>query len=265
MSEFTEFDFRTPEQKIAANKAKIQELENRKAALLAKRDQMKVAANRARAGDASFVHTMFANEADKENMRQKTLQEIQEDVYYREDELKAIDRKLSQELPQDELEDLQAEKEYKLGALKRILARNPEIESHYYERGQGNKGGKNVKSFKEEWTRLKPTLSKSEKVEFLERLKKYRDRYGNVEGLNGLITEVENSTTKEEKDEEKRLAGIAIDKALKNVDYTSLQKEGSYTKSVKIGKKFYDVVVNSDGTATCNGVKMQWRKEGVVE
>ena len=198
-------------------------------------------------------------------MRRKELQDIQEDVYLREYELKKIDEKLSQELPQDELEDLQAEKEYKLGALKRILARNPEIESHYYERGQGNKGGKNVKSFKEEWTRLKPTLSKSEKVEFLERLKKYRDRYGNVEGLNGLITEVENSTTKEEKDEEKRLAGIAIDKALKNVDYTSLQKEGSYTKSVKIGKKFYDVVVNSDGTATCNGVKMQWRKEGVVE
>ena len=99
----------------------------------------------------------------------------------------------------------------------------------------------------------------------MERLKKYRDRYGNVEGLNGLITEVENSTTKEEKDEEKRLAGIAIDKALENVDYTKLQKKGSYTKSVKIGKKFYDVVVNSDGTATCNGVKMQWRKEGVVE
>ena len=138
MSEFTEFDFRTPEQKIAANKAKIQELENRKAALLAKRDQMKVAANRARLGDASFVHTMFANEADKENMRQKTLQEIQEDVYYREEELKAIDRKLSNELPQDELEDLQAEKDYKLGALKRILARNPEIESHYYAKKQSS-------------------------------------------------------------------------------------------------------------------------------
>lgn len=259
MSEFTEFDFRTPEQKIAANKEKIQELENRKAQLEAKRDQMKVAANRARLGDASFVHTMFANEADQENMRQKTLQEIQEDVYYREEELKAIDRKLSKELPQDELEDLQAEKDYKLGALKRILARNPEIEIHYYDRGQGDKGGKNVKSFKEEWTRLKQTLSKSEKVEFLERLKKYRDRYGNVEGLNGLITEVENTPTKEEIDEGNRLAGIAIDKAIKDgVEHTTLNKKGSYTKRVKIGKEFYNVVVNSNGTATCNGVEKEW-------
>ena len=267
MSEFTEFDFRTPEQKIAANKAKIQELENRKAALLAKRDQMKVAANRARLGDASFVHTMFANEADKENVRRKELQDIQEDIYLREYELKKLDEKLSQELPQDELERLQDEKDYKLGALKRVLARNPEVESHYYDRGQGSdKGGKNVASFKQEWAMIKPSLTNDQKTAFLEKLKFYRAKYGNVEGLNDLINEVEKTSTKEEIDEEKRLAGIAIDKATKGgVEYTTLQKKGSYTKSVKIGKEFYNVVVSSDGTATCNGVKKQWREEGVVE
>lgn len=257
---FTDFDFRTNEQKIAANKAKIQELENRKAALLAKRDQMKVAANRARLGDASFVHTMFANEADQANMRRKELQDIQEDVYLREYELKKLDEKLSQELPQDELERLQDEKDYKLGALKRVLARNPEVESHYYDRGQGSdKGGKNVTSFKQEWAMIKPSLTNDQKTAFIEKLKFYRAKYGNVEGLNGLINEVEKTSTKEKIDEEKRLAGIAIDKATKGgVDYTTLQKKGNYTKSVKIGKEFYDVVVNSDGTATCNGVKKEW-------
>lgn len=260
MSEFTEFDFRTPEQKIAANKAKIQELKNRKAQLEAKRNQMKVASNRARAGDASFVHTMFANEADKENVRRKELQDIQEDVYLREYELKKLDEKLSQELPQDELERLQDEKDYKLGALKRVLARNPEVESHYYDRGQGSdKGGKNVASFNQEWVMIKPSLTNDQKAAFLGKLKDYRAIYGNVEGLNNLINEVEKTPTKEEKDEEKRIAGIAIDKATKGgVDYVALQKKGSYTKRVKIGKEFYDVVVNYDGTATCNGVEKEW-------
>jgi hypothetical protein len=260
MSEFTEFDFRTPEQKIAANNARIQELKNRKAQLEAKRNQMKVASNRARAGDASFVHTMFANEADQENVRRKELQDIQEDVYLREYELKKIDEKLSQELPQDELERLQDEKDYKLGALKRVLARNPEVESHYYDRGQGSdKGGKNVASFKQEWAMIKPSLTNDQKVAFLGKLKDYRAKYKNVEGLNDLINEVENTPTNEEKDEEKRLAGIAIDKVIKGgVDYATLDKKGSYTKSVKIGKEFYDVVVNSNGTATCKGVKREW-------
>jgi hypothetical protein len=260
MSEFTEFDFRTPEQKIAANNARIQELKNRRAQLEAKRDQMKVASNRARAGDASFVHTMFANEADQENVRRKELQDIQEDVYLREYELKKIDEKLSQELPQDELERLQDEKDYKLGALKRVLARNPEVESHYYDRGQGSdKGGKNVASFEQEWAMIKPSLTNDQKVAFLGKLKDYRAKYKNVEGLNDLINVVENTPTKEEKDEEKRLAGIAIDKVIKGgVDYVSLQKNGRYTKSVKIGKEFYDVVVNSNGTATCKGVKREW-------
>ena len=162
---------------------------------------------------------------------------------------------MSNELPQDELEDLQAEKDYKLGALKRILARNPEIESHYYERGQGDKGGKNVKSFKEEWTRLKPTLSKSEKAEFLERLKKYRDRYGNVEGLNGLITEVENSTAKEEIATKKANANKAIDKALDGGvdDYKLRANNGSYTEDVYIDGKKYTVTITKKA-ATCKGV-----------
>jgi hypothetical protein len=96
-------------------------------------------------------------------------------------------------------------------------------------------------------------------VAFLGKLKDYRAKYKNVEGLNDLINVVENTPTKEEKDEEKRLAGIAIDKVIKGgVDYATLDKKGSYTKSVKIGKEFYDVVVNSDGTATCNGVKREW-------
>lgn len=73
MDEFTDLKFddeKTPEQKIAENNAKIAELKIRKAKLEMKRgqidperlEQMRVAANRARGGDASFAQQYFSQE-----------------------------------------------------------------------------------------------------------------------------------------------------------------------------------------------------------
>lgn len=253
MSEFTEFDFRTPEQKIASNKAKIQELKNRKAQLMAKRDQMKVAANRARLGDASFVQQMYsedyqqklqsrADEADKKALAERLLDEI-EDLYLG--------------LPKD--------KEARLKVLAVIKRKTKELKDRY---GETYEPDPALVGNSEEWS---PDEWEIFKIKNTDRRGNWldedsREMYSNRSQQTAADAEAakqgaETDTAAEreaKRVENLKIANKAIDKALEEVDYTTLKKEGSYTKSVKIGKEFYDVVVNSNGTATCNGVKREW-------
>ena len=257
MSEFTEFDFRTPEQKIAANKAKIQELENRKAALLAKRDQMKVAANRARTGDASFVHTMFANEADQANMKRLDKERAQETIISYDEQLEALDNEIRKAGDPTEKNN----KRLKKNTIKRLRARLldnfPDLETTYVDLGEG-KQTVDLDYLEAMYDSMAETWNNEQRDNLWSMVDEYEVENGVSPKTTALKKKIKKTSTDTEKDDARRNANKAIDKALENVDYTSLQKKGSYTKSVKIGKEFYDVVVNSDGTATCNGVKREW-------
>ena len=257
MSEFTEFDFRTPEQKIAANKAKIQELENRKAALLAKRDQMKVAANRARAGDASFVHTMFANEADQANAKRQQVEEAQKILFSYDAELEALDNELSQASDEPTKRAKKIKKAQIAKNRERLLAKFPDLETTYVDVGEGPQA-ETDDLLTAMYDSMAETLTDEQRAMLLKRVDDYEKNNGVTTKTTALKKKIKKTATDTEKETERANANKAIDKALEDVDYYTLQKKGSYTKRVKIGKEFYDVVVNSDGTATCNGVKREW-------
>lgn len=257
MSEFTEFDFRTPEQKIAANKAKIQELENRKAALLAKRDQMKVAANRARTGDASFVHTMFANEADQANAKRQQVEEAQKILFSYDAELEALDNELSQASDEPTKRSKRIKKAQIAKNRERLLAKFPDLETTYVDVGEGQQAATDD-LMEALYNSVADDLTEQKRADLVNMVEEYERKNGVTTKTTALKKKIKKTATDTEKDDARRNANKAIDKALENVDYTSLQKKGSYTKSVKIGKEFYDVVVNSDGTATCNGVKREF-------
>ena len=257
MSEFTEFDFRTPEQKIAANKAKIQELENRKAALLAKRDQMKVAANRARLGDASFVHTMFANEADQANAKRQQVEEAQKILFSYDAELEALDNELSQASDEPTKRAKKIKKAQIAKNRERLLAKFPDLETTYVDVGEGPQA-ETDDLLTAMYDSMAETLTDEQRAMLLKRVDDYEKNNGVTTKTTALKKKIKKTATDTEKETERANANKAIDKALEDVDYYTLQKKGSYTKRVKIGKEFYDVVVNSDGTATCNGVKREW-------
>lgn len=257
MSEFTEFDFRTPEQKIAANKAKIQELENRKAALLAKRDQMKVAANRARAGDASFVHTMFANEADQANAKRQQVEEAQKLLFSYDAELEALDNELSQASDEPTKRAKRIKKAQIAKNRERLLAKFPDLETTYVEVGEGQQAATDD-LMEALYNSVSDDLTEQKRADLLKMVDDYEKNNGVTTKTTALKKKIEKTATTKEKETARKNANKAIDKALEDVDYDTLQKKGSYTKSVKIGKEFYNVVVSSDGTATCNGVKKEW-------
>lgn len=257
MSEFTEFDFRTPEQKIAANKAKIQELENRKAALLAKRDQMKVAANRARTGDASFVHTMFANEADQANAKRQQVEEAQKNLFSYDAELEALDNEMSQASDEPTKRAKRIKKAQIAKNRERLLAKFPDLETTYVDVGEGQQAATDD-LMEALYNSVADDLTEQKRADLVNMVEEYERKNGVTTKTTALKKKIKKTATDTEKDDARRNANKAIDKALENVDYMSLQNKGSYTKSVKIGKEFYDVVVNSDGTATCNGVKREW-------
>ena len=257
MSEFTEFDFRTPEQKIAANKAKIQELENRKAALLAKRDQMKVAANRARTGDASFVHTMFANEADQANARRKLAEEMQEQLDSYDGQLEGIDNELSKPGDDPTKRAYRIKKAEIVKKRDRLLAKFPDLETTYVDVGEGPQA-ETDDLLTAMYDSMAETLTDEQRAMLLKRVDDYEAKNGVTTKTTALKKKIKKTATDTEKDDARRNANKAIENVLENVDYTTLKKKGSYTKSVKIGKEFYDVVVNSNGTATCNGVKKEF-------
>lgn len=105
MDEFTEFDFRTTEQKIAENNAKIAELRARKQKLIEDRDRLRVASNRARIGDASFASQYFANEearrmqaeskkSEQDYRNYERNQEAQEKINSIERQIKTLDVEL---------------------------------------------------------------------------------------------------------------------------------------------------------------------------
>lgn len=258
MSEFTEFDFRTPEQKIAANKAKIQELENRKAALLAKRDQMKVAANRARAGDASFVHTMFANEADQANARRKQAEEMQDLLNSYDAQLEALDNELSKPGDEPTKRGYRIKKAEIAKKRERLLSKFPDLETTYVDVGEGQQA-ETDDLMEALYNSVADDLTDQKRADLVNMVEEYERKNGVTTKTTALKKKIKKTATDTEKDAERKNANKAIDKALEDVDYTTLQKKGSYTKSVKIGKEFYDVVVNSNGTATCNGVKKEFK------
>lgn len=258
MSEFTEFDFRTPEQKIAANKAKIQELENRKAALLAKRDQMKVAANRARAGDASFVHTMFANEADKENARRKQVEEMQDLLNSDDAQLEALDNELSKPGDEPTKRGYRIKKAEIAKKRDRLLAKFPGLETTYVDVGEGPQAATDD-LLTATYDRMAETLTDEQRAQLLEMVDDYEVKNGVTTKTTALKKKIKKTATDTEKDAERRNANKAIDKALEDIDYLTLQKKDSYTKSVKVNGKLYTVELNKDGMASCNGVKREFK------
>ena len=256
MSEFTEFDFRTPEQKIAANKAKIQELENRKAQLEAKRNQMKVAANRARAGDASFVHTMFANEADQANVKRMQVEDAQKLLFSYDAELEALDNELSQASDEPTKRAKRIKKDQIAKNRDRLLAKFPDLDTTYVDVGEGPQAA--TDDFLEAmYDRMAANLTDEQRADLVNMVEEYERKNGVTTKTTALKKKIEKTATDTEKETARANANKAIDKALEDVDYVALQKKGSYTKSVKVNGKMYTVEIK-DGVASCNGVKREW-------
>lgn len=220
MENFTDLDLRTPqEKKIAANKAKIASLKAQLADLKAKREHMKVAANRARTGDTSFIHSMISGELDREKMRRSDLENLQNDVDNLEFQLSSIDRRLGGEIEPRERQTFEDEKDFKKKQLQKLLDKNPDLVSHYYDRGNiGPQGGDTVESLKQEWVGLKPGIVKADKEKFLSKLYKFRDENSNVPGINELINEVEITKTKEDLAKGAAEAREAFGKRAKSAD-----------------------------------------------
>ena len=256
MSEFTEFDFRTPEQRIAANKAKIQELKNRKAQLLAKRDQMKVAANRARTGDASFVHTMFANEADKANARRKQAEEMQNLLDAYDGQLEGIDNELSKPGDDTTKRAYRIKKAEIVKKRDRLLDKFPDLETTYVDVGEGPQA-ETEDLMEALYNSVADDLTDQKRADLVNMVEEYERKNGVTTKTTALKKKIEKTSTDTEKETARANANKAIDKALEDVNYMALQKKDSYTKSVKVNGKLYTVEIK-DGVASCNGLKREW-------
>jgi hypothetical protein len=256
MSEFTEFDFRTPEQKIAANNARIQELKNRKAQLEAKRNQMKVASNRARAGDASFVHTMFANEADQANARRKQAEEMQDLLNSYDAQLEALDNELSKPGDEPTKRGYRIKKAEIAKKRERLLAKFPDLETTYVDVGEGQQAATDD-LMEALYNSVADDLTEQKRADLVNMVEEYERKNGVTTKTTALKKKIKKTATDTEKDDARRNANKAIDKALDEVDYMAIQKKGSYTKSVKVNGKLYTVEIK-DGVASCNGVKREW-------
>lgn len=265
------------EQKIEANRARIEELKAERETLLAKKRMQELAANRAREGDFTLAQSIMSNEmserlqreanrADMQKMARQDLEEAKEENYLYKVELEDIDRQLKGVLEKGERRDIKAKKKVKLEQYKRFLKKNPELDPLYVDTGvDGPEKGLSVENFKERWTSVKQDLDKESKASFLAELYAYRDENGDVPGLNQLIQEVENEKTKEEKADVERSAkdnaNRAIDKAVEGLDSYSkgvIRKESKGASSVIIGGKTYTVDFSVDSqdriVAKCNGV-----------
>ena len=244
----------SPDQRIAENKARIAQLKADLARIKEKRDRLNVAANRARLGDASFVQQMYS-------------EDYQQKLQSRADE---VDKKAQAERLRDEIEDLYLglpkDKEARFKVLAVIKRKTKELKDRY---GETYEPDPALVGNSEEWS---PDEWEIFKIKNTDRRGNWldedsRDMYSNRSQQTAADAEAakqgaETDTAAEREAkvvENIKIANKAIDKALEDVDYMTLQKKGSYTKSVKIGKKFYDVVVNSNGTATCNGVKREFQ------
>ena len=254
MSEFTEFDFRTPEQKIAANKAKIQELENRKEALLAKRDQMKVAANRARAGDASFVHTMFANEADKANMKRLDKENAQKTIISYDEQLEALDNEIRKAGDPTEKNN----KRIKKNTIKRLRAslldNFPDLETTYVDLGEG-KQTVDLDYLEAMYDSMAETWNDEQRDHLWSMVDEYEVENGVSPRTTALKKKIKKTATDKDKQQANKKANEAIDKALDGGvdDYKLRANNGSYTEDVYIDGKKYTVTVTKKA-ATCKGV-----------
>lgn len=256
MSEFTEFDFRTPEQKIAANNARIQELKNRKAQLEAKRNQMKVASNRARAGDASFVHTIFANEADQANVNRQQVEEAQKILFSYDAELEALDNELSQASDEPTKRAKRIKKAQIAKNRDRLLAKFPDLETTYVDVGEGQQAA-TYDLMEALYDSVADYLTEQKRADLVNMVEEYERKNGVTTKTTALKKKIKNTAIDTEKETERANANKAIDKALDDVNYMALQKNGSYTKSVKVNGKLYTVEIK-DGVASCNGVKREW-------
>lgn len=256
MSEFTEFDFRTPEQKIAANNARIQELKNRKEALLAKRDQMKVAANRARSGDASFVHTMFANEADQANARRKQAEEMQDLLNSYDAQLEALDNELSKPGDEPTKRGYRIKKAEIAKKRERLLSKFPDLETTYVDVGEGQQA-ETDDLMEALYNSVADDLTEQKRADLVNMVEEYERKNGVTTKTTALKKKIKKTATVSEKDDERKNVEKAINKATENVDYMKLRK-GSYTKSVEVNGKRYTVELKDNGIASCNGVEKEF-------
>ena len=102
------------------------------------------------------------------------------------------------------------------------------------------------------------TLTDEQRTMLLKRVEDYEAKNGVTTKTTALKKKIKKTATVSEKDDERKNVEKAIDKAMKNVDYTLLQKEGSYTKSVEVNGKRYTVELKDNGIASCNGVEKEF-------
>lgn len=257
MDEFTDLDLRTPEEKkIAENKAKIASLKAQLADLKAKREHMKVAANRARTGDTSFIHSMIAGEADQANARRKQAEEMQNLLDSYDGQLEALDNELS--IPGDD----KTKRGYRIKKAEiakkreRLLAKFPDLETTYVDVGEGQQAATDD-LMEALYNSVADDLTEQKRADLVNMVEEYERKNGVTTKTTALKKKIKKTATDTEKDDARRNANKAIDKALENVDYMSLQNKGSYTRSVKVNGKLYTVEIK-DGVASCNGVKREW-------
>lgn len=267
MNEFTDLTFddeKSTAQKIAENNAKIVALKARKAELEAKRgqidperlEQMRVAANRARAGDASFIHSMYSSDADKKKLAQKELETAQEYIDSYDNQLEIYDNEIRKAGDPTEKNTARKKRELIKKKRERLLEKYPGLETTYVDVPEGPQA-ESDDYLEAKYNSMAATLTDKQKAELLKMVDDY-EKNNVTTKTTALKKKIENTPTDTDKQKSNENAYKAIDKArVGGIDYTALSKSGSYKKKVELNGKPYVVTFEKDGdsiTATCNSV-----------
>ena len=218
---------------------------------------MKVAANRARLGDASFVHTMFANEADQANAKRQQVEEAQKILFSYDAELEALDNELSQASDEPTKRAKRIKKAQIAKNRDRLLSKFPDLETTYVDVGEGQQAATDD-LMEALYNSVADDLTEQKRADLVNMVEEYERKNGVTTKTTALKKKIKKTATDTEKNEERRNVNKAIDKALENVDYVTLQKKGGYTRSVKVNGNLYTVEIK-DGVASCNGVKREFQ------
>jgi hypothetical protein len=268
MNEFTDLTFddeKSPAQKIAENNAKIAELKARKAELEAKRgqidperlEQMRVAANRARAGDASFIHSMYSADADKKNLARKELETAQEYIDSYDNQLEIYDNEIRKAGDPTEKNTARKNRELIKKRRERLLEKYPGLETSYVDVGEGEQTV-DLDYLEAKYDSMSETLTDQQRLELWDKVDEYEKQNGVSTKSTALKKKIKKTASDTDKANAEAIASKAIEKArVGGIDYTALSKSGSYKKKVELNGKPYVVTFEKDGdsiTATCNSV-----------
>jgi predicted metal-dependent hydrolase len=138
----------------------------------------------------------------------------------------------------------------------RLLAKFPDLETTYVDVGEGQQAATDD-LMEAIYNSVADDLTEQKRADLVNMVEEYERKNGVTTKTTALKKKIKKTATDTEKETERANANKAIDKALEDVDYVSLQKKGSYTRSVKVNGKLYTVEIK-DGVASCNGVKREW-------